>query len=56
MLFAFYNVNPVQCNLETNMNPTTSIQSTINNIQQRIIQMPQLIFLKRDLTGPMGLL
>ncbi|CAF3450604.1 unnamed protein product [Rotaria socialis] len=56
MLFAFYNVNPVLSNLETNMNPTTSIQSTINNIQQRIIQMPQLIFLKRDLTGPMGLL
>ncbi|CAF2102840.1 unnamed protein product [Rotaria magnacalcarata] len=56
MLFAFYNVNPILCNLETNMNPTTSIQSTINNIQQRIIQMPQLIFLKRDLTGPMGLL
>lgn len=32
------------------------VQSTINTIRQRIIQMPQLIFLKRDLTGPMGLL
>ncbi|CAF3345808.1 unnamed protein product, partial [Rotaria socialis] len=56
MLFAFYNVNPVLSNEEINMNPTTSIQSTINNIRQRIIEMPQLIFHKRDLTGPMGLL
>ncbi|CAF4122533.1 unnamed protein product [Adineta steineri] len=56
MLFAFYNVNPVVYNQETNINQMTSTQSTINTIRQRIIQMPQLIFLKRDLTEPMGLL
>jgi hypothetical protein len=28
----------------------------MNTIQERIFQMPQLFFLKRDLTGPMGLL
>ncbi|CAF4281668.1 unnamed protein product, partial [Adineta steineri] len=56
MLFAFYNVNPVVSNHETNINQMTSTQSTVNTIRQRIIQMPQLIFLKRDLTGPMGLL
>jgi hypothetical protein len=28
----------------------------MNTIRERIFQMPQLIFVKRDLTGPMGLL
>ena len=32
------------------------VHSTMNTIRERIFKMPQLIFLKRDLTGPMGLL
>jgi hypothetical protein len=32
------------------------VHSTTNKIRQRIFQMPQLFFLKRDLTGSMGLL
>ena len=32
------------------------VHSTANKIRERIFLMPQLIFLKRDLTGTMGLL
>ena len=32
------------------------VQSTINKIRERIINIPSLFFVKRDLTGPMGLL
>ena len=32
------------------------VHSTMNAIRERIFKMLQLIFLKRDLAGPMGLL
>jgi len=32
------------------------VHSTMNTIRERIFQMSQLFFLKRDLTGSMGLL
>ncbi|CAF4451165.1 unnamed protein product, partial [Rotaria sp. Silwood2] len=45
MLFALYNIEP-----------NDLVHSTVPTIRQRIIQMPQLFFLKRELTGSMGLL
>ncbi|CAF4932540.1 unnamed protein product, partial [Rotaria sp. Silwood2] len=56
MLFALYNVEPVVPNDKKPTIETISLHSTTNKIRERIFQMPQLFFLKRDLTGSMGLL
>ncbi|CAF4134544.1 unnamed protein product [Rotaria sordida] len=56
MLFALYNTEPVRQNMNKIKLNSISIHSTITTIRQRIIQMPQLFFLKRELTGSMGLL
>ncbi len=32
------------------------VHTTLNKIRERILQIPDLFFLKRDLTGSMGLL
>jgi len=37
-------------------NKNNLVHSTMNTIRERIFQMTQLFFLKRDLTGSMGLL
>ncbi|CAF3978277.1 unnamed protein product, partial [Rotaria sordida] len=56
MLFALYNTEPVRQNMNKIKLNSISIHSTITTIRQRIIQMSQLFFLKRELTGSMGLL
>ncbi|CAF4051774.1 unnamed protein product, partial [Rotaria sordida] len=56
MLFAIYNVDPVHIDDKKTTTEAFSLYSTTNKIRERILQMPQLFFVKRDLTGSMGLL
>lgn len=37
-------------------NLSISVQTTLNTIREHIFTISQLFFLKRDLTGPMGVL
>ncbi|CAF1086183.1 unnamed protein product, partial [Rotaria sordida] len=56
-LFTLYNTEPIIMPEERSTNiQSISIHSNINTIRERIIRFPQLFFLKRDLTGSMGLL
>ncbi|CAF5210098.1 unnamed protein product, partial [Rotaria magnacalcarata] len=56
MLLAIYNIEPILPNDKTLQIESISIHSTTNKIRKHIFNMPQLFFLKRDLTGSMGLL
>ncbi|CAF4568674.1 unnamed protein product [Rotaria sp. Silwood2] len=56
MLLVLYNIEPIVPNVNKNKIDSRSIHSTMINIRQRIFQYPQLFFVKRDLTGSMGLL
>ncbi|CAF3932869.1 unnamed protein product [Rotaria sp. Silwood1] len=56
MLFEIYNIEPVLLNDKKTAIETISLHSTTNKIRERILQIPHLFFLKRDLTGSMGLL
>ncbi|CAF2961565.1 unnamed protein product [Rotaria sp. Silwood2] len=55
MLFTIYNTEPIISNDIISKIEPISIHSTINKIREAIFQMP-LFFIKRDLTGTMGLL
>ncbi|CAF4938783.1 unnamed protein product [Rotaria sp. Silwood1] len=56
MLFAIYNIEPVLLNDKKTAIETISLHSTTNKIRECILQIPHLFFLKRDLTGSIGLL
>ncbi|CAF4582486.1 unnamed protein product, partial [Rotaria magnacalcarata] len=56
MLLAIYNIEPILPNDKTLQIESISIHSTTNKIRKHIFNMQQLFFLKRDLTGSMGLL
>ncbi|CAF4822880.1 unnamed protein product [Rotaria sp. Silwood1] len=56
MFFALYNVEPVLESEKTPIIESMSLHSTTKQIRKIILNMPQLFFKKRDLTGPMGLL
>ncbi|CAF4623538.1 unnamed protein product, partial [Rotaria magnacalcarata] len=56
MFIELYNTSPLLPNELSTRNQILPIQTSLNTIREYIFEINQLFFLKRDLTGPMGVL